>query len=321
MIKSFIKTIIMIVRLNAYTKTPDFLKKHVKKQLKRARRIRSSVFNMKVTKESLERDLKKIGLSQGDTVIFHSSLSRLGEVEGGADTVIDALLSIVGDSGTVIAPTFFHVGKAPGDYSTDAIPCFDARSTPSGVGKITEIFRGRPQAKRSCHPTHSVAAIGRNAEYIVKDHHTCETPFSNGSPFDRILELGGKWLFLGVDIDKFTLYHVFEDNTPNYPYAVYYQEPLIVKVIDMYGMERLVKTKLHDYNLSLIRIDNDKSQLIKKRVKRHFEEMGALHRGRVGNSNSYLLDAKKGLCALQKMFEHGETIYLAPKEMKLLNWK
>ena len=41
--------------------------------------------------------LRDMGLKKGDIVLAHSSLSEFGNVEGGPDTVIDALLETVGD--------------------------------------------------------------------------------------------------------------------------------------------------------------------------------------------------------------------------------
>jgi aminoglycoside N3'-acetyltransferase len=58
-----------------------------------------------VTKEELKRGLRKLGLKEGDTVGVHSSLSSFGYVEGGADAVIDALLEVVGEEGTIVMPT------------------------------------------------------------------------------------------------------------------------------------------------------------------------------------------------------------------------
>ena len=38
--------------------------------------------------ESIEQ-IKNMGIKPGDTVIIHSSMKSIGDVEGGADTVID----------------------------------------------------------------------------------------------------------------------------------------------------------------------------------------------------------------------------------------
>ncbi len=51
---------------------------------------------MKLTREDIERGLHRVGLSEGDVVEVHSSLSSFGYVDGGADTIIDALMSVVG---------------------------------------------------------------------------------------------------------------------------------------------------------------------------------------------------------------------------------
>jgi len=311
------KKMIMLLKANAYKYAPTFAKVIVKNSLRQIRRLNSKCFQEKVTKQSLIRDFQNIGISQGDIIMFHSSLSRLGNVENGPETVINALLETVGKDGTLVAPTFSHISKRPGDFTKDPLRYFDARATPSGVGKITETFRHYKYALRSCHPTHSVAAIGRHADYIIKDHHQCQTPFGKGSPFYRIWELAGKWFFLCVDIDKFTMYHVFEDYCDNFPLKVYYDEPLIVKAFDMNGIERIVKTRLHDRNLHLTRIDNDKTKIVLNRIRRRFDQMGILKKGLTAHGVSYLIDAQEGMDALKKLLEIGETIYLSDKEKGL----
>ena len=55
-----------------------------------------------VTKTDIVRGLRDVGIREGDIVGVHSSLSKFGYVEGGADAVIDALLEAVGSSGSVV---------------------------------------------------------------------------------------------------------------------------------------------------------------------------------------------------------------------------
>ncbi len=59
-----------------------------------------------VTKSDMVAGLRSVGLSRGQHVIVHSSLSRFGRVEGGAETVIAALKEIITPEGTVVMPTF-----------------------------------------------------------------------------------------------------------------------------------------------------------------------------------------------------------------------
>lgn len=102
--------------------------------------------------------LGRLRLGRGDSVLVHSSLSRFGWVEGGAETVCQAIIDVVGAEGTVIMPAFtLRLRDVP-----DAT--LDIEKEPSCVGKISEVFRTRLATHRSRHITHSVSAVGARAE-------------------------------------------------------------------------------------------------------------------------------------------------------------
>ena len=44
------------------------------------------------TKESLMKDLRNMGLDGTEAIMVHSSMKSIGEVKGGADTVVDAFM-------------------------------------------------------------------------------------------------------------------------------------------------------------------------------------------------------------------------------------
>ena len=46
-----------------------------------------------------------LGLKKGDVVMVHTSLKSMGYICGGAQTVIEALLEVVGNEGTIMMPT------------------------------------------------------------------------------------------------------------------------------------------------------------------------------------------------------------------------
>ena len=58
-----------------------------------------------VTPDAIKTALKDIGVQKGQAVMVHTSLSSLGYVCGGAQSVIEALLESVGDEGTIMMPT------------------------------------------------------------------------------------------------------------------------------------------------------------------------------------------------------------------------
>src|SRR5947209_4670435 len=106
------------------------------------------------TRASLAEDLRRLGLSEGVTVLVHSSLSTLGWVCGGPVAVVQALLDVLTDSGTLVMPT--HSGEysdpapwqeppVPRDWwpvIRETMPAFDPQVTPTrGMGRIVEVFR------------------------------------------------------------------------------------------------------------------------------------------------------------------------------------
>jgi len=160
-----------------------------------------------VSKGKIVKGLRNLGVKQGDALLVHSSLKSFGLVEGGAETVIDALLEAVGPEGTVMVPTL--TGQE--SYCAQNPPVFDVADSVCFTGTIPETFRKRKEAIRSLHPTHSVSAIGLQSVYLIKDHLESETPCGPGSPYMKLAELDGKVVFFGIGLECCTLLHGVEE--------------------------------------------------------------------------------------------------------------
>ncbi|MDG4864221.1 AAC(3) family N-acetyltransferase, partial [Streptomyces sp. T-3] len=59
-----------------------------------------------LTTDDLVRGWGATGVEEGMHLIVHSSLSRLGRIEGGAPAVVESLRTAVGEAGTVAVPAF-----------------------------------------------------------------------------------------------------------------------------------------------------------------------------------------------------------------------
>lgn len=150
--------------------------------------------------------LRNAGVIEGQSMLVHSSFKAMS-CPGTPDDVVDALLDLVGTSGTLMVPT--HTWGIVNAKQ----PVFDVLLTPSHVGAITEAVRHRPDAVRSLHPTHSVAAIGARANELIAGHECDETPCSRTSPYGRNVEWDGLIVMLGVSLFYNTTYHAIEEWT------------------------------------------------------------------------------------------------------------
>jgi len=157
------------------------------------------------TREQLTAQIAALGIKPNDTLMIHSSMKAIGEVEGGADTVLDVFMDYLGDEGLLLLPTHsWATMKAEH-------PVFDPEEEPSCVGILTNLFRKRPGVIRSLHPTHSVAAYGKHAAAYTAGEENFNTPCPPTGCWGRLSDVGAKILFLGCPMARNTFIHSVEE--------------------------------------------------------------------------------------------------------------
>lgn len=179
-----------------------------------------------VTRGSIAAGLRELGVRTGDTLLAHSSLSSLGWVCGGPVAVVQALLDVLGPSGTLVVPTQTGDLSDPALWTSPpvpeawwetvraATPAYDPRITPSrGVGVVPETVRTWPGARRSAHPQTSFAALGARAAEVVADHAT-DCRLGERSPLATLERLDARVLLLGAGYDACTAFHLAEYRIP-----------------------------------------------------------------------------------------------------------
>jgi aminoglycoside 3-N-acetyltransferase len=230
-----------------------------------------------LTQEQIASELQKLGIQAGNIVFVHSSLSSMGYVEGGTDTVVNAFLSVLGSAGTLVVPTFtFCHGRV-------ANPVFDPVRDPSEMGRITEATRTRPGAQRSCHLLHSVAALGPHAAEITVVHGP--SAWAADGPFWKLYELDAHILMLGVPYLRCTFFHVVEQLV-----QVRYRRwrEVEARVRDANGNEQSLPTFVYSPKPGFQGNDFNK-------LGRLLERRGQAQVGAVGNAVSRLFRARDAL--------------------------
>lgn len=155
-------------------------------------------------KKQLIEDIENLGILPTDTLLIHSSMKSIGDVEGGAETVLDVFSEYLRE-GLMILPTHSWA------TITAENNLYDYRKEPVSIGLLPNLFLKRPGVIRSLHPTHSVAALGKDAEGFVSGEENTATPCSRNGCWGKLLDRKAKILFLGSGVACNTYLHGVEE--------------------------------------------------------------------------------------------------------------
>lgn len=291
-IKNFIRSIAPKIMLEGFR---SFKKRKRNKAIQHQKSA-----NTGLSKAALMAQLKKIGIQNEDVLLVHSSLSKIGYVDGGPKTIVEALIETVGENGHVLMPT------SPNNHLQleyiQNLSVFDVLNSPSKLGAITEFFRTYSNVKRSLHPTEPVSCWGKEKDYFVDGHFNQITPYNKNSPFYKVAEKNGKILMIGVTLDNAgTNLHCLEDLV-DFKFPVYYKDIFEVSIKDEHGKTQQIKTKVHNPIWSKKRKCDELIPL--------FEKQNVLTKVKIGNANTLLIDAKKMIDTMIDLYHSkGVTMY------------
>ena len=179
------------------------------------------------TVDTLTAQLRALGVRRDGVLLVHSSYKSLGHVIGGPQAVVEALLAV---AGTVVVPTHNPDNSDPATWANPPVPAswwepirtespgFDPARTPASrwMGRLAELVRTWPGARRSDHPQVSFAAVGPRAAAIVGGHSLTDN-LGEASPLGAIYRMDGQVLLLGVQHDANTSLHLGEARQPSPP--------------------------------------------------------------------------------------------------------
>jgi aminoglycoside 3-N-acetyltransferase len=240
-----------------------------------------------IRKDRIKADLRKIGVTKGSHVAVALSLKSIGYVKGGPDALIDALLETVGPQGTIMMHTFtplYPLSKIPSNYIFD-------QSTEPNTGLVPRKFLKRKETLRSRHPAVSVAAAGKHAKYLTKDHNENSDPFL---PYQRLAQINGKYLAIGIGNRLVGIRHHAQRR------AGLWIVPMLVgtQYRNTEGAPKL-------FVWSLPPCIKKAPQLVPT-----IEKIGIIKRGKIGNAPSIITPAKELIEAMTNALKKNPTLNL-----------
>ena len=252
-----------------------------------------------VDQKDIERDLQELGVTKGDTVEVHSSLSSIGHVTGGAAAVVDALRSIVSATGALVMSNYPLSRPLPvtAEEKANGIAwkvrrLVDDSTERTGTGAISDEFRSRPDVICGS-GVHRVCAWGTNADI-------------HSAGYEHLVENGGKVLLIGVDIDRCSSMHLSE--------KVKVTEKARNKMHTLWGQGHSVPISNDiksqyppDISLGSEETGTTGNPWANARDEAH--RRGLITEGKIGKANCMIFRAKEILELLKEIRQHGPFLF------------
>lgn len=267
------------------------------------RKVGRFLFHKQYTVDDLVCMMCDMGMKEGSVVCIHSAMKEFYNFRGTATELIKAILKVLGSEGTLVMPAF-----PAKNFSNKKGYVFNKETDPTGAGYLAETFRKYPCVKRSINVRHSVCAIGKHADYLIKDHHKCENCFDENSPWYRMCELDALVFNLGLPRSYIgTFHHCVESLLRNkHPYYAqfftchtenrYYDESGAIKTYQ--SIENQIERRAR-----------------KKKVTKYFTAEDWCIK-RISNLEIKVFYSKKALNKMLKLAMKGVTVYYVPNPKK-----
>ncbi len=242
------------------------------------------------TKETLIHDLQNLGLDPKGTTLAHFSYKSLGDVGGGPQTVIDALIEYMKE-GLLVFPT--HTW----DNVNENQPYFSVADTETCIGIIPELARKTAGGFRSGHPTHSVVAFGKEAQAFVAEDHLFGTPCPREGSWGKLLDRNATILLVGVTLNRDTFIHGVEEwlDIPN----------------RMTDIKEILYSRLADGSLHPIPMQRHIGHVGSNfpRAESFLRESGVLHEGKLGDATVLYHQAQPAYEALKQLLKDNPNLF------------
>ena len=267
------------------------------------RRLGPFFYKRKYTPDEVISAMRRAGMKKGSTILVQSSWGEFYNCIGSPVDLIDKILKELGPEGTLCMSCMPDVKSGQ---------IFNVATTRTKAGYLAECFRNYPGVKRSINERHSVCAIGKNADFLLSEHHLGETPWDKKSPYYRLAQVDG--LVFGLGLGRYwigTIAHCVESILKT---EISYYSDMWDKQKSRYDYIDYDGKKKFYYNFSMpesgrhMRFTSyfKSRRIVKKYLHNHYQQ--------VSNLQISCFEAEEVIRVLTGLGKKGIDIYLLPSK-------
>lgn len=253
--------------------------------------------------------LKDNGVGPGTLLIVHSSYDVIKCFGLSPKEIIDRLLNLIGETGTLAMPairvyTEFGTGLDKMKMDPSGIICtYDKKRTPIGTGMLPFTMVRDKRAVISPHPINTMVAIGPLAEAMMEKNMNGECPSPSGpnSSWKFCLDHNAKVIGLGVDLEHHnSILHTAEEAFGDWPWSDeewYWRRHFNLVQDDKSIIQRDVYERRPVWGML---------HIAEKNLTNYLNKCGVYHRQKIGGLIPVCFeDAQEALMCLRKKNKNG----------------
>ncbi|MDM1460872.1 AAC(3) family N-acetyltransferase [Myroides odoratimimus] len=284
----------------------DGISLFVKKQKKK---VKSKIYRRKYSADDIVKKMCEMGMSKGSNIFIHSSMTEFYNYEGSVKELIDKIIEVLGEEGTLLMPAY-PKDKVLLTNEKEDVVVFDVNLTPSGAGYLSEVFRKYPGVKRSVNLQHSVCAYGKLSDYFLSEHFKSETAWDKFSPYYKMCQEKTLIFAFGLPYFLGTVIHCTESLLKDkYEYfSNFFTKEVTYSYRDSSGIVSKTSFLTHDF---------ERKRNKKKIIKKYFDR-NQFHVKKISNLRLEMVEAKYTLDVLLNIAERGITMYSKPDPKKFI---
>ena len=165
-------------------------------------------FSKTYTKADLLRQLSQLNIPRDRVVMVHSALRLIGDVEGGAQTILDALIEhFTAEGGMLCFPAHTWTNLGVKDIALDMNDPFTC------TGALSSFAAADPRGIRTENPTHSVVVFGNREKVLefIASEASVDSGTSPDTCCGKLASHDGFVLLIGVTQTSNTFLHTVEE--------------------------------------------------------------------------------------------------------------